>query len=532
MPPRRRVAAPGIRLPALSPRARAASVPSSSSSPSVSSTSTPVSSTSTSTSAGASRSASGSAPDGLSSASPKTARSSARDARATQVAVHSPRRRHQAATSSSPASSSSRASASFPSPPTLSLHSPGKRRSSKPAADSVVFTAPSSLAGRVRPPPSEKKVALAAQRLVVAHGVAADDRAVAVEALTDGDDVDAAQTDTAPADGALPMDAQARPAASGDVPGGTMGAGALQAAESALLPSGSCTQGAHTADPTDEAGSNSVTTESEETKAGNTAEGSQANHPVCGTTARSAPPTVTSAAPSTGQIASPVAPLPSTHAIAQPAVTTSSGALRSVHARKSPTAEMRRASAAPCAPSRTTTAAGQRRSSAPAPAHAHTTPATAATATGTPAMTTAAAADGEPRVLRGHESGVACLAVLAGGRLATGGEDKRVRVWDAAGAACVRVLEGFEESVAALTPWPGRPDLLVAASDRALSLWDVVRGTCLCSIQVRLKPKRQGKTGRRSEQGGSIQRATESYLSLVVLVAEVGRLRQDFGDGV
>lgn len=49
--------------------------------------------------------------------------------------------------------------------------------------------------------------------------------------------------------------------------------------------------------------------------------------------------------------------------------------------------------------------------------------------------------------LDGHEGSVACLAVLDGGRLASGSADTTVKIWQIAAGACVVTLRGHRSFV-------------------------------------------------------------------------------------
>jgi WD40 repeat protein len=70
-----------------------------------------------------------------------------------------------------------------------------------------------------------------------------------------------------------------------------------------------------------------------------------------------------------------------------------------------------------------------------------------------------------------HTEVIAGFAVLADGRVASGGYDGTVRVWDLARGEPPRVLEGNSDRVRALTVLPnGR--LITGADDCSLAVWD------------------------------------------------------------
>ena len=59
------------------------------------------------------------------------------------------------------------------------------------------------------------------------------------------------------------------------------------------------------------------------------------------------------------------------------------------------------------------------------------------------------------RTLTGHTSGVYALAGLPGGLVASGSDDKMVRVWEAESGRLVQTLAGHTSGVYALSGLPG-----------------------------------------------------------------------------
>ena len=79
--------------------------------------------------------------------------------------------------------------------------------------------------------------------------------------------------------------------------------------------------------------------------------------------------------------------------------------------------------------------------------------------------------------LEGHESSVWSLAVLAGGRLASGSPDAKIKIWDLANDACLATLDvastldGHDASVLSLAMLEGGR-LASASADQKIKIWD------------------------------------------------------------
>ena len=73
--------------------------------------------------------------------------------------------------------------------------------------------------------------------------------------------------------------------------------------------------------------------------------------------------------------------------------------------------------------------------------------------------------------LEGHAGNVYSLAVLEGGRLASGSRDQMIKIWDLATGACVATLEGHEDMVLSLAVLEGRR-LASGSRDEKINVWD------------------------------------------------------------
>eukprot|EP00884_Botryococcus_braunii_P018248 jgi/Botrbrau1/5106/Bobra.0128s0017.1 len=81
------------------------------------------------------------------------------------------------------------------------------------------------------------------------------------------------------------------------------------------------------------------------------------------------------------------------------------------------------------------------------------------------------------RSLQAHDGGCYTIAFDRGGaRVASGGADKAVRLWDGSTSAPVGVLHGMLETVTEVVFTCDEKALLAAGSDQALRMWDIASG--------------------------------------------------------
>jgi WD40 repeat protein/serine/threonine protein kinase len=86
--------------------------------------------------------------------------------------------------------------------------------------------------------------------------------------------------------------------------------------------------------------------------------------------------------------------------------------------------------------------------------------------------------------LYGHTSSVRCVAFSADGtRIATGGDDRTAKVWDARTGTPLLELKGFKELVLSVVFSPDGRHIVTGSGDKTAKVWDAQTGTLLLELK-------------------------------------------------
>ncbi|KAK2589635.1 hypothetical protein QQS21_012685 [Conoideocrella luteorostrata] len=95
------------------------------------------------------------------------------------------------------------------------------------------------------------------------------------------------------------------------------------------------------------------------------------------------------------------------------------------------------------------------------------------------------------QTLEGHSDWVTSIVFSANGqRLASGSNDKTVKVWDAATGACIQTLEGHNGPVTLVVFSADGQWLVSGSSDKTVKVWDAAMGACIQTLEGHNSPVR------------------------------------------
>ncbi|KAK3952208.1 hypothetical protein QBC32DRAFT_324617 [Pseudoneurospora amorphoporcata] len=88
------------------------------------------------------------------------------------------------------------------------------------------------------------------------------------------------------------------------------------------------------------------------------------------------------------------------------------------------------------------------------------------------------------QTLKGHSDYVRSIAFSPDGqRLASGSDDRTIKIWDAASGSCLQTLEGHSSYVYSVAFSPDGQRLASGSNDKTIKIWDLASGNCLQTLE-------------------------------------------------